>query len=249
ADLREDDDCCGQLGESVTSKRPFSRLTHQLDQDQADNKSDRWSDDLLDRIDPYLVTNAGTLADIEIERARDHIADGYGEKSGLGVGRDHEQENGNDDDALENDGDEQDRVFGAIEPQRFPLVLVTPEKAQRVLRPPGEKGDLQQFMRRSDERNNAQRMFIDDMGPDDHGDQLEQRSDDLRGQVKQGMSQQHVSGPQPADHAWRGGRSDSQQRNNAARSSDGIGDREIRERSKWAQLGVIAQNHHDKDMP
>jgi hypothetical protein len=227
ADFRENDNCCGKLGDGVTCKRPFSRLTNQFDQDQADNKPDRGSDDLLDRIDPDKVTNAGTLADIEIERARDHVADGCGEKSGLGVGRDHEEENGNNDDALENDGDEQDRVFGAIEPQRVAPVLVTAEKAQRVLRPPGEKGNLQQFMRRSDERNNTQRMFIDDMGPDDHCDQLEQRSDNLRGQVKQGVPQQHGSGPQPSDQAWRGDRPDSQQGKNAAKSSHGKGDREI----------------------
>jgi len=129
ADLRERDDGSGELGEGVTSKRPFSRLTHQFDQDQADNETDRGSDDLLDRVDPDLVTNAGTLADIEIERTRDYIADGCGEKPGLGVGRDHEQENGNDNDALENDGDEQDRVFGAIEPQGVALFLITSEKA------------------------------------------------------------------------------------------------------------------------
>jgi hypothetical protein len=36
-------------------------------------------------------------------------------------------------------------------------------------------------MRRRDQGNDAEGVFIDDMGPDDHRDQLEQRSDDLRG--------------------------------------------------------------------
>ena len=88
-------------------------------------------------------TNAGALANIEIERARNDVADGCGEKSSLGVGRYHEEDNSNDHDALDNDGDEQDCVFSSIEPQRFALFLVTSEKAQRVLRPPGEKSDLQ----------------------------------------------------------------------------------------------------------
>jgi hypothetical protein len=87
--------------------------------------------------------------------------------------RDHEEQNGNDNGALDIDGDEQQRVFGAIKPQRFAPVLVTPEKAQRVLRPPCQEGDLQQFMRRRDERDHTQRVFIDDMGPDDHRDQLD----------------------------------------------------------------------------
>ena len=59
-------------------------------------------------------------------------------------------------------------------------------------------------MRRGNEGDDAQRMFIDNMGPDDHRDQLEQRSDDLRGQIEQGMSQQHLSGSQPAEQTCRG---------------------------------------------
>jgi hypothetical protein len=81
ADLWQHDNGPGKLGESVTRKRPFGRLANQLDQDQADDKAGRGSDDLLDRIEPDLMVNAGTLADIEIERARDHIADGCGEQS------------------------------------------------------------------------------------------------------------------------------------------------------------------------
>jgi hypothetical protein len=55
------------------------------------------------------------------------------------------------------------------------------------LRPPGEKADLQQFVRGGDQRDDAERVFIDDMRPYDHCQKLEQRSDELRGQIEQGV--------------------------------------------------------------
>ena len=43
----------------------------------------------------------------------------------------------------DDDRGEQYRILGAVEPLGFAAVLVAPEKAQGVLRPPGEKADLQ----------------------------------------------------------------------------------------------------------
>ena len=53
-------------------------------------------------------------------------------------------------------------------------------------------------MRRRHQRYDAKRVLVDDMGPDDHRDQLEQRSDQLGGQIEQGVAQQHGLSPKPA---------------------------------------------------
>ena len=90
ADFRQHDDGCRELGDGITGERPFGGLPDQLDQDQADDKSGGRADDLLDRIDPDMVVNTGALADIEIERACDHISDGCDEKPAAGIGGDHE---------------------------------------------------------------------------------------------------------------------------------------------------------------
>ena len=123
----------------------------------------------------------------------------------LASGRDHEEQNADDGDALQRQRRPAgrhfrcDRSVGA-----FVGVLIASEEAQRILRPPGEKADLQQFVRGGDQRDDAERVFVDDMGPDDHRDQLEQRPDDLRGQIEQGVSQQHAQAPSQRQSAGRG---------------------------------------------
>jgi hypothetical protein len=86
---------------------------------------------------------------------------------------------------LQRNGCQQDRVFGAIEARRVVGVLVASEETQCILRPPGEKADLQQFVRGRNQRDDAERVFVDDMRPHDHRQKLEQRSDELRGQIEQ----------------------------------------------------------------
>ena len=151
-------------------------------------KSDGRPEYLLDRVNPDLLSRAGAFADVEIERPGNYVGDGSDDEACPGAGRDDEKQHADDSRALQRDGCQQDRILGTIEAGRFARVLIPAEKTQRILRPPGEKADLEQLMRRRDQCDDAQRVFIDDMRPYDHRDQLEQRSDELRGQIEQGVS-------------------------------------------------------------
>ena len=162
-------------------------MAEQSDQHQAGDKSDRRPEYLLDRVDPDLLLRAGALADIEVEGSGHHIGDGGEEKARFGVGRNDQKQDADDGRALQRDGCQQDRIFGAVEARRVVGVLVASEEAQRILRPPGEKADLQQFVRGGDQRDDAERVLVDDMRPYDHREKLEQRSDELRGQIEQGV--------------------------------------------------------------
>ena len=238
-----------QLRRGVSRKRPLRRLAEQSDQHQAGDKSDRRPKYLLDRVDPDLLLRAGALADIEVEGPGHHIGDGGEEKVCSRARCDDQKQDADDGRALQRNGCQQDRVFGAIEARCVVGVLVASEEAQCILRPPGEKADLQQFVRRRDQRDDAKRVLIDDMRPDDHRQKLEQRSDELRGQIQQSVFQQHRSGSQPAAEPGGGELPDGQQRGSAEEDGQAAANGKAGDGAELMQRGVIAQRHDDEDVP
>ncbi len=103
ADLRQNHESCKKLREGIARERPFGGLTEQLDQEQAQDKANRRAEYLLDRIHADLMTDPGALADIDVERAGNHIADAGEKNGGLGTGRDHKQQDADYGDALQGD--------------------------------------------------------------------------------------------------------------------------------------------------
>ncbi len=100
AKRRYHDQRCDQLRRGVSCKRPLRRLSEQFDQQQAGDKSDGWTEYLLDRVDPDLLLRAGAFADIDVERPGNHIGDGGKEKGSSRAGRNDQKQNSDDGRAL-----------------------------------------------------------------------------------------------------------------------------------------------------
>ena len=182
---RQDQQHGHQLSDGVAGQHPLRRGTDQLDHDPAGDESDGGAENLLDRVEPDLLRDARALADIERQRTGHHVGDGGDDQRFGGIRRDDEQQNGDRGEALHRGRDDENGVLGPVESTRILGVAEPSEESQRELRPPGEEGDLQQFVRGDHQGDDAERVFADEMGPHHHGNELQQRPDDLGGKIEQ----------------------------------------------------------------
>src|SRR3569623_2020932 len=123
-----------------------------MNQQQAKQQPGGRADNKKNRINSDLLTGAGPFSNIEIQCPRDHVANTGSEKKWARIRRNDGQDDANDRKALQNAGHQNDKALRGIESLLLACILVTSEKAKRILRPPGQKTEHKQHKRSEDQR-------------------------------------------------------------------------------------------------